>query len=318
MRWIRSISIAIFVVSVLLFAGSLVKLFMNRDTEGPIISMEQSRLSVSVQSDREEWLTEVSAWDEVDGDVTDSLMIENVSNFIGDDERQVGVAVFDESGNITKEVITVCYTDYMAPQFSLKEPLRFPSGTSSASLTQNLQAVDCLDGEITRWIQQYNAEGSQLNTSVKGVYQVIFSVSNSAGDVEKFQASVEIYDSAEEAAAPKLLLTDYLIYLEQGTEFDPLAYVELIVVDDVAYERQDDASFANVIDLEKQGDQEAGSTEEDMTNTIRTYDISGIKVDNPVNSSIPGWYEVAYTLTDHIHNEKTVRLLVCVQEGRAS
>ena len=73
--------------------------------------------------------------------------------------------------------------------------------------------------------QQYNGEGSVFNSAVPGIYLIIFSISNSAGDVERFQAQVEIYDPAQEVSAPKLYLKEYLIYLEKGDYFDPMDYL---------------------------------------------------------------------------------------------
>lgn len=317
MRWIKGVSIGIFSVSVLLFAISLIRFLVNRDVQAPVISMEQEQISVSVQDSEETWLAGITAWDDKDGDVTASLTVEYITNFVDDGERQVGIAAFDEKGNMAKTVRTIKYTDYEPPHFTLSSPFRFPTGTASSKIIQNLKAVCCLDSNVTRWIQLYNANGSQLNTSAAGLYKVVFSVSNSAGDVEKFQATIEIYDSTEETLAPKLALTDYMVYLDKGAEFDPYSYLNTLVIEGVLYARQEDGSFASVQDLEEKKKQEESEDGEEVPEVfVRTYDTTDVKIDNPVNTNVPGWYEVAYTVRDLGSYEKTARMLVRVREGR--
>lgn len=309
MKWIRIASILIFTAAILTFGISFVITVMGRDQEGPSIFMEQTDITVSIQDSESAILKGISAVDSKDGDVTASLVIESLSNFIGENERQAVVVAFDSDAHVSKAVRTIHYTDYTSPHFALSAPLRFPVGITSGKLSAYLKAEDCLDGDLTRWIQQYNVEGSQLNTDVPGFYPIIFSVSNSAGDVEKFQATVEIYDTMEDSAAPKMSLNNYLVYLEKGAFFDPMDYLEAVMVENVIYRRNEEGV------LESEADRkiiENGNTEIE----VRIFSENDIKVDNPVNVNKPGWYEVAYHIEDSMGNGKTLYMLVCVQEGR--
>lgn len=309
MKWIRIASILIFAAAILIFGTSFVVTVMGRDLEGPSIFMEQTDIMVSIQDSEEALLEGISAFDSKDGDVTASLVVESLSNFIGENERQAVVVAFDSDAHVSKAVRTIHYTDYTSPHFSLSSPLRFPVGITSGKLTAYLKAVDCLDGDLTRWIQQYNVEGSRLNTDAPGFYQIVFSVSNSAGDVEKFQATVEIYDTTTDSVAPKMSLSNYLIYLEKGASFDPTDYLEAVMMENVIYRRNEEGI------LECEADRkllENGN----METEIRVFPEDGIKIDNPVNVNELGWYEVAYHIEDSMGNGKTLYMLVCVQEGR--
>ena len=306
MKWTKRLSVVIFAASAVLFAFCLYHTVRDGDNRGPVIVMEDQVIQVSIQSGEEELLAGIHAEDLKDGDVTDSLMVEYLSNFVGVGERRAGVAAFDKTGNIGKAVRIIQYTDYKSPEFSLSAPLRFAVGTSADKLVQSMRASDCLDGDISRWIQQYNGEGSVFNSAVPGVYPIIFSVSNSAGDVEKFQAQVEIYDPAEEASAPQLYLKEYLVYLDKGDPFAPLDYLSRVMVDRTIYQVTADGVLTCVQDQEEQ--------KEYPELEIRTYDKENIQVRNPVDTNKCGWYEVSYTLADSMDIERTVRMIVCVRE----
>ena len=52
----------------------------RKDGKGPEISMDNSEISVSIHADEAELLSGVTAYDAKDGDVTDSLAVEHISN----------------------------------------------------------------------------------------------------------------------------------------------------------------------------------------------------------------------------------------------
>ena len=306
MKWTKRLSVVIFAAAAVLFAFCLYHTVRNGDSQGPVIVMEDQVIQVSIHSGEQELLAGIRAEDLKDGDVTDSLMVEYLSNFIGDGERMIGVAAFDRAGNIGKAVRTIRYTDYRSPEFSLSAPMRFAAGINADKLVQSMRVVDCLDGDISRWIQQYNGEGSVFNSAVPGIYLIIFSISNSAGDVERFQAQVEIYDPAQEVSAPKLYLKEYLIYLEKGDYFDPMDYLSRVMVDGAVYQMTKDGVLTCAQDVEEQ--KEYPEVE------IRIYDQENIQVRNPVDTNKCGWYEVSYTVADSADMERTVRMIVCVRE----
>ncbi len=72
------------------------------DRIGPVITMDQQELTVGLNATDEDFLQGVKAVDENDGDVTDSLVVESVSNFLGGGRRLVGYAAVDRHNNVSR------------------------------------------------------------------------------------------------------------------------------------------------------------------------------------------------------------------------
>lgn len=308
MRLLKLFSVCFTAVAVALFALTLVLRAFVRDTEGPTISMNSDVVEISVGDADDSILAGVTAMDARDGDVTASLVVESLSNLVGD-ERIANIAAFDSDNHVTKVTRTVRYTDYTSPRFTLTDPFTLPVGSKSTAMTKNLTAIDCIDGDITGRISRANAEGSTFNSSVPGYYPVEFSVSNSAGDVESFVASVEVYDSST-VDLPAFALTDALIYLPQGSSFEPLDYLRALSVDSVSYRMYQGVLVRST--LVSQLEREGGDP--NNVGSANLYDTSLITINNPVDTSAPGWYEVSYTVTSATGTERSAFLLVRVEE----
>lgn len=309
MRLLKSFSVFFTAAAVVLFAVTLVLQAFVRDTEGPTISMDSDVIEISVSDSDAAILAGVTATDKRDGDVTASLVVESLSNIVDGSERIASIAAFDSDNHVTKTTRTVRYTDYISPHFTLTDPFTLPVGSKSTVMTKNLTATDCIDGDITGRISRANAEGSTFNSSVPGYYPVEFSVSNSAGDVERFIASVEVYDSST-VDLPAFALTDALIYLPQGSSFEPLDYLRALSVDSVSYRMYRGVLVRST--LVSQLEREGGDP--NTVGSANLYDTSLITINNPVDTSAPGWYEVSYTVTSATGTERSAFLLVRVEE----
>ena len=87
-------------VDVLIFAGCIY-LYVNQDRTAPVISFGDKEIVYMDGMDEEELLNGVSAYDEQDGDVSYSLLIEKVSN-TADGQVVVTYAARDASNNVAK------------------------------------------------------------------------------------------------------------------------------------------------------------------------------------------------------------------------
>lgn len=300
MRLLKLFSVVFAAVAAVLFGVTVLLQFWGRDTQGPEIVMDSDRVEISVGAGDESILAGVTAQDSKDGDVTDSLVVESLSNFVGDGERIASIAAFDSDNHVTKTTRTVCYTDYTAPVFALTAPFSFPVGTDVGVITGALTATDCLDGDITHRIVRANVDGSSLRTDAAGYYPVVFSVSNSAGDIEKFTATVEIYDLQVDDR-PSITLTEALIYLEPGTELSAQDYIKALTVDNITYQNYNGR-------LVRSSSVASGNVTSDDI-----YEWDYVEINNPVDVQTPGWYEVSYTVTSAIGNTRTAYLPVCVK-----
>lgn len=62
-----------------------------------------------------------------------------------------------------------------------------------------------------------------LSSSVEGTYPVTFEVVNSLGDAASLTLDVEIH--ARTADEPRITLSQYIVYLNEGETFSPLQYL---------------------------------------------------------------------------------------------
>lgn len=132
----RAAVLILFLASSLAFGGCLMRQRTGKDGKGPEISMDNSEISVSIHADEAELLSGVTAYDAKDGDVTDSLAVEHISNFIEKGRRKISIVAFDSDNNVTHAEREMVYNDYTSPVFSLDGPLRF--SVNADDLTEGL------------------------------------------------------------------------------------------------------------------------------------------------------------------------------------
>lgn len=191
------------------------------DVRPPVISMDAETLEVPVSAGDAELLAGVTAVDARDGDVTASLLVQGVSD-LTDGAVTVTYAAFDSSGNVAKASRTLRYTDYTSPRFHLNGALVFNSGTSMDVLGR-VSVTDVIDGSISR---QAKAElvSDTGSLAYPGVHQVQFRVTNSLGDTSYLTLPVDVLAAGEHNAT--VALTDYLVYLPRGAEFNAKDYLQ--------------------------------------------------------------------------------------------
>lgn len=289
MKKVKIGSILLFVVSLTLFLFCIFVREGGQDQNGPEIQMNQQEIAVSIASDDTVLLQGVTALDRKDGDVTDSLAVENISNFIEKGRRKVSIIAFDSDNHVARAEREIVYTDYTSPVFTLDGPLKF--SLDEKDITEGLHAQDCLDGDITSKIQVSFQDDVPDRT--EGQYQAVYSVANSAGDVKNLPVTVEFYDPTQTEQNSKLMLTQYLVNLSAGEGFDPWRYLDSVAVNQYEYVKGEDGVLH-------------GSTEEDV------LDASAIQIENPVDVKKPGVYEVVYSVSNEEGVQGSVRLIVSV------
>ena len=188
----------------------------------PTISFDSDTVTVSTSYTEEELLAGVTASDPEDGDVTDSLIVESVSRFIGDGTARVTYVAFDSNNHMARAERSVRFTDYTSPKLELSAPLMFKK-SGDIDILKYLSAEDCFDGDISGSIK-YTLLGKSLTLSEVGEHRVQIRVTNSMGDTVHLTLKVEVTERDPNTAG--ITLTNYLIYLPQGADFDPAAYVE--------------------------------------------------------------------------------------------
>lgn len=250
-------------LSAALFLGYRTWDGIRKDDTPPVISVSMDNLQVSVSEPRSALLQGITAQDDRDGDVTHSLLVENISMIDNSGAIKVTVAAFDDSGNVSKTIQTARYTDYQPPRFFLNRPLLFAIG-SGADMMAAITAWDDLDGDIQHRIRATAQDAAATNTL--GDHEVEYSVTNSLGDTVRLTLPVTVYSGDHYGLS--LTLKEYLIYLKTGSSFEARDYLSQV----------------------KRG-LETISFEDDTPNGYSVH------IEGDVNVDVPGMYPVDYTVT---------------------
>lgn len=214
MRRLRLLLLVFFLVVFAVFMFTSIRDYVTSDYEAPVISSEGEIMSLSVNDSEDMLLEGMTAQDNLDGDVTNTIVVVSKSKFIAKATRNVSYAAFDKSNNVGTFVKKLVYTDYYSPRFVLKEPLRFVAGNSSYDYLRHMRATDCLDGNLASQIKVTVGDKEIASDSVSNQL-VSFLVTNSAGD----SSSIELlatYEDFETYSKASPALTDYIIYLKTG------------------------------------------------------------------------------------------------------
>lgn len=218
------------------------------DTSNPEIFFDQEVLEVSVAVTEEELLQGVTAFDEKDGDVTESVIIESMSNLLEGNQRVVTYVAFDNDNHVGKAERRIQYTDYTPIRFELDSPLgNVDSEASLSDILQPLHAMDCIDGDISDQIILVDAYWTtdSLGESVT-TYKV--QVTNSCGEVSELNLSFKMKSATSNSQVIRITLSDYLIYCKVGESPDLNSYIQSVEFggEDVGVENVDISTELNI------------------------------------------------------------------------
>lgn len=267
MRILEKITIILFAAVLLTFGITRAYLHFFVDRTAPVISCSSEVLEAQVNASSDILLQGVTASDNMDGDLTDQILVKGITPLITDNTAKITYVVFDSSDNMGTCTRTIRYTNYEKPHFSLHEPLIFPVG-SHVPVLDRLTAQDTIDGDISGSIRII---AQNISSSYEGVYNITAQVTNRLGDVETLPLKVII--SSASAAKPLITLTDYIVYLDRGSDFDPYDYIEAVT--------------------DRSGQPVNGRS---------------VQVDSAADTAVPGVYDVSY-----LYQTYTVYLTVVVK-----
>lgn len=224
-RQLRGFAVVALALAIVIFVAAEMREQMNADDTLPSITMDSDAIDISYEYTTDQLLEGVSAYDEADGDLTSQVMVGSFTRFIDPGICDLSYVVFDSSEHMATATRRVHFTDYHSPQFGLAEPLVFAESTTNNTEVRALfSANDVLDGDLTDWITYVETDAAYNNP---GDYTITMEVSNSFGDTVSYAFPIHIYERNTQDF--DITLTTPLVYVEQGSSFDPMAYVESIV-----------------------------------------------------------------------------------------
>ena len=216
MKRLRLLILLFSAVVFVIFGFNRVREAMTSDYVAPVIHADYDAIQASVAVTDQELLTGMTASDNLDGDVSDSLAVVSKSKFILYGTRRVMYAAFDKNNNVGTYSRMLTYTDYVSPHFSLSLPLHFLEGNTNLDYLKYVRAYDCLDGDITGQVRVTFGDSVGISDSVSS-RTLNLQVTNSAGDnaTLELNALLEDYDTYYRQAPA---LSEYLIYTGVGTK----------------------------------------------------------------------------------------------------
>ena len=246
MRFVRGITIAVFIGAVILWGvGKIYTL--KQDKQAPVIQSENDEIHVQAGCDESEFMKGLTATDNVDGDLTKEIIVGSISPFIEKGVSTIEYLVFDQSNNVGRYERTVYFDDYRSPKLVLTEPLMYKQNTEIV-LSDRLFAIDSLDGDISSKIRLSTPGVSQSET---GIYEINVEVKNSYGDLVKESLLLNIIPYQNDQGHIKL--KEYLIYVSKDTEIFPMTYIDKVVDSDGHVLSEEDVSVSMEVDMSKTG-----------------------------------------------------------------
>lgn len=222
MRNLQITVVALFLVVSVAFSAFFLYDRTMTDREAPVIVDDGIPISVSVHASETELCSGLTATDNVDGDLTDRIIVRRVSQLYGTNSALIYYAVFDSSSNYCTYSRNISYTDYRKPRFSLSQPLSF-NVSSKITLEDRLHATDVIDGDIS---QRIRLSSASVSITEPGVYPITIQVMNSSGDTAVITLPIIIQSVT--SRHPVIRLSEYLIYAdlyEEVTEEQLRSYI---------------------------------------------------------------------------------------------
>lgn len=274
----RLLTVILIALTVLSFGGAVGYSIHRAHATGgepPMIYFDSDEIDVTTDAEDEALLKGVTARDPEDGDVTDSIMVEGISN-MEDGVVTVTYVAFDSQGHVARASRSARYTDYTSPKFTMSRPMVFAT-LGVNDMMEGIGAKDCIDGNISSSVRaSYNDPDVSLTST--GEHDVELRVTNSLGETVHLTVPVRV--QSESPRSDQLPLNAYLVYLNKNSSFDPLTYLS---------------------------EEMAEAAQREGTDRLT------VQIDSKVDLSKPGVYAVDYTSSRNEQTVATTRLIVVVE-----
>lgn len=188
-----------FIVMLLVFflvAGAFGYYYYNNEVKNginrPVIEFDDDyKTVISVKSTEQDLLKNVKATDAEDGDISNEVIVEQMSNLIDGNRREVVYVVCDSDNNVTKVTKEITYSDYTSPVIEAIEGNTVIKERKYSDILSCFKATDVIDGDISDKIKIDSIDTSKDSIS-RGVFPLVLSVTNSCGDVSYLETSVTL------------------------------------------------------------------------------------------------------------------------------
>lgn len=246
MKIARWITIVLFICSVAIwFYGK--EEMKKQDMIPPQITSSIEELHVDAASAEAGLKEGLTAVDDVDGDITEEIIVGTISPFKEKGVSDVEYVVFDSSNNVGRYERTVYFENYESPKLHLSKALVYEVN-GKITISDRLTAIDMLEGDISRKIRFSSVN---LTVTEEGTYKLNVDLKNSYGDQVKYQLPINLvrYNCEQE----RIQLSEYLVYVKKGGILSPGTYIEKVTNRTGMEEGMENVKITREVDLTKSG-----------------------------------------------------------------
>lgn len=219
LKYIRIFLVFAFVLAFFGASGLFLYQYTHEDIAPPAFQSDNDLLEVKVTSSKKDLCAGLHAYDNIDGDISDQIMVRSISQLINESDVRVTYIVFDKASNYSTYERTVRYVDYSPPRFSMNKPMIYNAGDTITFLDR-LTATDSVDGDITGRMVLLH---SSVSSNIPGTYNVTVSVTNTLGDSATLPLTVMVVNRT--TSLPRIELKNYLVYCKKGDVLRPSDYL---------------------------------------------------------------------------------------------
>ena len=154
-----------------------------KDLESPSIKLNDNLKNINLCPNDKYIDPGVTAYDNVDGDITNKVKIKTLNN-------KIYYTAIDSSGNKKIVFRNINYFDNEIPKISLFGSKKIYVYKGSDYIEKGYEANDNCDGNITKKVKI----NSNLNTSKVGDYEINYSINDSFGNENSLTREIIVYD----------------------------------------------------------------------------------------------------------------------------
>lgn len=209
MRFLRVLVAVLF--AAVLALTVLFRVSVKIDTTKPVITVDNEVIEAKCSVSDGELLKHVRATDNKDGDLTDKVFVESISQFISEGESNVTFCVSDNDNNVAKKSVRLVFTDYEKPSFYLSDDLVFPD-KGIINVAGCASVTDQFDGNITQRLSVVVNDDDSESDRVP----ITFKVSNSMGYTYRWTLDAVKVDPYSLNSNYSVNIGNHLIFLKVG------------------------------------------------------------------------------------------------------
>lgn len=215
----KGLKITLTIVAVVLTALSVLTVILS-DSKGPKITVEQRNITYVNGDDKTSLLDGVSAYDAVDGDVTVSLIVKDITVLNSGDTAKVTYAARDNNNNISEAYRIVTYVD---SDENYSEP-------DDEAMFQEITEGEVTEAEVSAENTETQATEEPVEDNTQETEEPTEEVNEEPQEEEKPEESEKpqskATDNKPEDKTPKITLKQKSVNINVGQTFNPSDYIK--------------------------------------------------------------------------------------------